>query len=54
MKCLTYEELIAFAKKHYHEGGDGIVECWDENTYREWISLFGILTEKDAEMLIRV
>lgn len=54
MKYLTYEELIAYAMKHYNEGGDGIVECWDETTFNTYVEMFGAITEKDAKMLINL
>lgn len=41
---LTYAELIALAKKHYNEGGDGIVECWSERDYDEYVKEFGPVT----------
>lgn len=45
---LTFEELMNLAKKHYNNGGDGVVECWDENTYNTYIDQFGPITEKVA------
>ena len=53
MKTLTFEEFITYAKKHYNEGGDGIVECWDKTTFNTYVEMFGAITEKDAKMLIR-
>lgn len=49
---LSFPELIELAKKHYNEGGDGIVECWDENTFNEYVSLFGPLTQASAMRLV--
>lgn len=38
---LTYEELIDLAKKHYNDGGDGVVECWDRNTFDSyWLYIY--------------
>ena len=53
-KSLTYQELIALAKKHYNEGGDGIVECWTEATFTEYVNQFGAIDHKTAMMLIRL
>lgn len=49
---VTFTELVELAQKHYNEGGDGIVECWDENTYNSYISMFGPITRKTALQLI--
>lgn len=45
-KGMTFEEVIAMAQKHYNEGGDGIVECWDVNFYNAYVEQFGPITEK--------
>lgn len=45
---MTYEELMAFALKHYNEGGDGLYECWDRHTFDEYVHEFGPITERDA------
>ena len=42
---LTYDELMAFALKHYNEGGDATYECLDEATFNEHYAHF---TEEDA------
>ena len=47
-KGLTFEELIELAKKYYNKGGDGVVECWDENTYNTYVGQFGPITRKVA------
>lgn len=47
-KVLTYAELIALAKKHYNEGGDGIVECWSEKDFDEYVEEFGPVTLRIA------
>lgn len=55
-KTLTYAELIDLAKAHYNQGGDGIAECWDEDTYeaygpmtmQEALSLIGLYHEDDT------
>ena len=45
---MSYEELIAFALKHYNEGGDGVYECWDRRTYDEYVAEFGPITKSKA------
>lgn len=52
-KFLTYEELIELAKKNYNKGGDGVVECWDKNTFNEYIKMFGGITKRVAMQIIR-
>ena len=48
MKALTWKEFYKLALRNYENGGDGIVECWDENTFNEYVSEFGPITEKVA------
>lgn len=48
MKELTWKEFYKLALKNYENGGDGIVECWDENTFNEYVAEFGPITEKVA------
>ena len=45
---MTYEELMALALKHYNEGGDGVYECWDRQTFADHVAEFGEITHKDA------
>jgi hypothetical protein len=45
---MSYEELMAFALKHYNEGGDGVYECWDRRTYEEYVAEFGPITKSKA------
>jgi hypothetical protein len=47
-KLLTWPELLKLARKHYNDGGDGIVECWTESDFDEYVSEFGPMTEADA------
>ena len=48
MKNLTWKEFYKLALRNYENGGDGIVECWDENTFNEYVTEFGPITEKVA------
>jgi hypothetical protein len=50
---MTYEELKALALKHYNEGGDGVYECWDRQTFNEYVELFGEITRADALRMFR-
>ena len=45
---MTYEELMAFALKNYCNGGDGVYECWDKQTFDEYVAECGPITEQDA------
>ena len=46
--ALTFEELQELAQKYYTKGGDNIVECWDYNTFNDYVKEFGPITKKDA------
>lgn len=48
MKELTWKEFYKLALRNYETGGDGIVECWDENTFNEYVAKYGPITEKIA------
>lgn len=48
MKNLTWKEFYKLALRNYENGGDGVVECWDENTFNEYVAEFGPITEKTA------
>lgn len=52
-KVLTFEDLQALALQHYNNGGDVIVECWDEQTYDFYVEEFGCITEKVALKIFR-
>ena len=54
MKELTWKELYKLALRHYENGGDGIVECWDESTFNEYVAEFGPITEEAALQMFRV
>ncbi len=47
-KSLNWKEFYKLALRNYENGGDGIVECWDENTFNEYVKEFGPITEKVA------
>ena len=45
---MSYEELMSLALKHYNEGGDGVYECWDRQTFNEYVEEHGEITERVA------
>lgn len=45
---MTYEGLMALALEYYNEGGDGVYECWDRQTFNDYVAEFGEITEKIA------
>lgn len=45
---MTYEELMALALKYYNNGGDGVYECWDRQTFNEYVAEYDEITKKDA------
>lgn len=47
-KFLNWKEFYKLALRNYENGGDGIVECWDENTFNEYVNEFGPITEEVA------
>ena len=47
-KSLNWKEFYKLALRNYENGGDGIVECWDENTFNKYVNEFGPITEKAA------
>ena len=49
---ISFMELLEMARDKYNEGGGGIVECWDENTYNDYVKRFGPMKKADADMLI--
>lgn len=51
MKTLTWKEFYKLALRNYENGGDGVVECWDENTFNEYVTEFGPITEKTAHKM---
>lgn len=53
MKELTWKEFYKLALKNYENGGDGIVECWDESTFNEYVAEFGLITEKVARDMFK-
>ena len=53
-KPVTFDELVELAKKHYNEGGDGIVECWDQTTFDTYVEMFGPISKRCAMRLVRL
>ena len=47
-KALTYQEFMSLSKQYYTKGGDGYYECWDEQTFNEYVKMFGCITKNKA------
>lgn len=47
-KPLTWKEFYDLALRNYAHGGDGVVECWDESTFDEYVQEFGPITKESA------
>lgn len=45
---MTYAEFIELAKANYTKGGDSYYECWDEQTFSDYVKMFGPVTKKKA------
>ena len=50
---LTYDELMKLALENYSKGGDGIYECWDEQTYNDYVKEFGPITKTKARQMFK-
>ena len=53
-KILSYREFQELALKNYNNGGDVIVECWDEQSFQVHRQEFGPMTEEKARALFRL
>ena len=51
---LSFEEFKKLAMEHYNEGGDSIVECWDQKVFDEYVAEFGAMTKKKALYMFKV
>lgn len=47
-KALSYQEFMSLSKQYYNKGGDGYYECWDEQTFNEYVKMFGDITKSKA------
>ena len=45
---MTYKEFIELAYKYYNKGGDVVVECWDEMSFRFYVEEFGPMSKNKA------
>lgn len=48
---MTWKEFYKLALKNYNNGGDGIVECWSESDFDEYVQEFGEMTEEAAKAM---
>ena len=46
-KIITVEEVKKLALKYYEDGGDGVVECWEDYQIKEAIEFEGMTKEAD-------
>lgn len=53
-KALSYDELMAYALKHYDRGGDSMYECWDVRDFDEYVKECGPITKSEALRLFRI
>ena len=53
-KIMNYKQFQEFAMKNYAKGGDCVVECWDEESFRAYCEEFGPMTEEKAFSLFRL
>ena len=51
---MTYQELQTLALAHYNQGGDAVVECWEESDFNEYVAEFGEMTHEAALALFRM
>lgn len=51
---MTYREFMEYAQQNYCNGGDCIVECWDELSFRYYCAEFGPMTKEKANSLFRL
>lgn len=51
---MSYKEFRAFANEHYCEGGDVIIEYWDERDYNDYTRNFGPMTKAKAWEIFNV
>lgn len=52
-KYLTYDEMMKLALKNYDKGGDGFVECWDEQMFDDYVRDFGPFTKSKAMKMFK-
>lgn len=53
-KGMTFAELMEYARAHYASGGDGVVECWDERMFEDYVRECGEITKRKALALFRL
>lgn len=53
-KVLSYDEFMELAMKNYLKGGDSYYECWDEETFSEYVQDFGYVTYEKAVWMFRI
>ena len=51
---MTYKELQTLALAHYNQGGDAVVECWEERDFNAYVAEVGEMTREDALALFKM
>jgi hypothetical protein len=53
-KTMTYKEFQTLALVHYNQGGDAVVECWDESDFNDYLAEVGEMTKESALALFEM
>lgn len=51
---MTYKEFQDFALVHYYQGGDAVVECWEESDFNGYLAEVGEMTKESALALFKM
>ena len=50
-KILSFGELLTIAKENYAKGGDTVYECWDQQTFDDYVKIAGPVRRRDVKGL---
>ena len=51
---MTYKELQVLALAYYNQGGDAVVECWEESDFNAYVAEVGEMTKERALALFKL
>ena len=51
---MNYKQFQELAMKNYTKGGDCVVECWDELSFRYYCEEFGPMTKEKADLSLKI
>ena len=51
---MNYKQFMEYAQQNYCNGGDCVVECWDEPSFRDYCGEVGPMTKEKADNLFRL